>query len=68
MCYDQVCVYFSAAHIFVRGTIAVQRDIDTYNRKLVLKNYEPFISTISKLSKTIIDKSEDWEIVMPSII
>ena len=46
----------------------MQRDIDTHKRKLVLKNYITFISSIPKLNNTIIDKSKDWEIVMPSII
>ena len=68
LCYDQVYVYFSTAYIFVRRTIPVQRDIDTHNTKLVLKNYILFISNIPKLKNTIIDKSKDWEIVMPSMI
>ena len=46
----------------------MQRDIDTHNTKLVLKNYILFISSIPKLKNTIIDKSKDWEIVMPSMI
>ena len=38
---------------------------DAYDKKLALKNNASFSSCISKINNTLIDKAEDFDIVMP---
>ena len=52
------------AYVVVKGTINfTDPNNDAYDKKLALKNNAPFISCISKINNTIIDK--DLDIVMP---
>ena len=57
---------FSDAYIIVKGTITVTNSNDAnYNKKLALKNNVPFTSWISKINNTLIDNTEDLDILMP---
>ena len=48
------------------GTITVTRPGSImYDKKLALKNNAPFTSCISKINNTLIDNTEDLDIVMP---
>ena len=56
---------FSDWYIVVKGTITViDRNNDTHDKKLAFKNNAPFVSCISKANNTLIDNSEDLDIVM----
>ena len=57
---------FSDAYIVDQGTItATDANDANYNKKLALKNNAPFTSCISKINNTLIDNTEDLDIVMP---
>ena len=57
---------YSDAYIVVKRTITVaDRNNGAYDKKLAFKNNEPFISCISKINNTLIDISEDLDIVTP---
>ena len=57
---------FTDAYIVVKGTITVTDPNDANcNKKLALKNNAPFTSCNSKLNNTLIDNTEDLDIVMP---
>ena len=57
---------YSDAYIVVKRTITVtDPDNDAYDKELTLKNNAPFVSCILKLNNTLIDNSEDLDIVMP---
>ena len=59
------CTY-SDAYIVVKGTITDTKPNSVlYDKRLVFKNNAPFVSCISKLNNTLIDNSEDLDIVMP---
>ena len=62
---SDLCDY-SDAYIVVKGVITVEGAVnrDGQIRKLVLKNNAPFISCISKIDNTLIDNTEDLDIVM----
>ena len=40
-------------------------DNDAYGKKLAFQNNAPFVSCISKINNTLIDNTEDLDIVMP---
>ena len=62
---SNLCDY-SDAYIVVKGTITVTRPNSVlYVQKLAFKNNAPFVSCISKINNTLIDNSEDLDIVMP---
>ena len=57
---------YSDAYIIVTGKIAVTNpNNDVYDKKLALKNNAPFTSCISKINNTLIDNTEDLDIVIP---
>ena len=58
---------FSDAYIIVKGTITVEggRNNSRKNRPLTFKNNAPCISCISKINNTLIDYTEDLDVVMP---
>ena len=59
-------MWFSDAYIVVKGTITVANPNNSaYDKKLAFKNNAPFISCISKFKGTLIDNTEDLDIVMP---
>ena len=62
---SDLCDY-SDAYIVVKGKITVTNpNNNAYDKKLALKNNAPFLSCISKINDTLIDKAEDLDIVMP---
>ena len=68
MSQSDLCDY-SDVYIVVKETITVQtesnRDIDGYNRDLILNNSASFTNCISKINDVLIDNAEDLDIVMP---
>ena len=63
---SDLCDY-SDTYIVVKGTITVtDPHNDAYNKKLDLQNNAPFISCITKINDTLIDNTEDLDIVMPT--
>ena len=57
---------YSDTYIVVKGTIPVtDPDNDAYDKELTLKDNAPFVSSILKINNTLIDNSEDLDIVMP---
>ena len=62
---SDLCDY-SDAYIVVKGTITVTRPNSVlYDKKLAFTNKAPFTSCISKINNTLIDNSEDLDVVMP---
>ena len=58
----------SDAYIVVKKIVTVstnERDRDEMNRQVILKNYAPFISCISKINVVLVENAEDLDIVMP---
>ena len=56
----------SDAYIVAEGTITIRKgDNAAYDNKLAFKNHAPFIGCISKINNTLIDNTEDLDIVMP---
>ena len=57
---------FSDAYIVVKGRIAVTgtSNKSRKNTPLAFKNNKPFISCISKINNTLIDNTEDLDVVM----
>ena len=61
---SDLCDY-SDAYIVVKGTITVTNPNSAlYNKKLAFKNNAQFTSCISKINNTLIDNTEDPDIVM----
>ena len=58
---------FSDAYIVVKGRIAVTgtSNKSRKNTPLAFKNNKPFISCISKINNTLIDNTEDLDVVTP---
>ena len=57
---------FSDAYIVVKETIVVTNPHnDAYKKELAFKNNAPFVSSISKINKTLIDNAEYLDFVMP---
>ena len=57
---------FRDVYIVVKEIITVTNpDNNAYDKKLVFKNHEPFVSCISKIDNTLIDNAEDLDTVMP---
>ena len=57
---------FSDAYIVVKGTITVTNpDNNAYDKKIHFKNNVLFVSCISKLNNTLIDNTEDLDVVIP---
>ena len=57
---------YSDTYIVAKGTITVtDPDNDAYDKELTLKDNAPFVSSILKINNTLIDNSEDLDIVMP---
>ena len=62
---SDLCNY-SDAYIVVEGTVAVaDPNNNAYDKKLAFKNNAPFNSCITKINNTLIDNTEDLDIVMP---
>ena len=70
---SNLCDY-SDAYISVKGTITVtapgvNNDVnnvrDKRNRLLILKNYAPFVSCITRINGELIEDADDLDIVMP---
>ena len=67
---SSLCDY-SDAYIIVKGNIAVNNTADVgaatnnTNKKLIFKNYAPFINCISKINNTEVDNAECIDIVIP---
>ena len=62
---SDLCDY-NETYIVAKGVVTVLGgNNDAYEKKLVFKNNEPFISCISKINNTLIDNAEDLDIVMP---
>ena len=62
---SDLCDY-SDAYIVVKGTITVtDPNVAAYDDKLAFKNNTPFISCISNINNTLVDNTEDLDIVMP---
>ena len=50
----------------MKGTITVTNpNNDAYDKKLGFKNNALFVSCISKISNTFIDKAEDLDVIRP---
>ena len=50
----------------MKGTITVTNaNNDAYGKKLGFKNNALFVSCISKISNTFIDKAEDLDVIQP---
>ena len=61
---SDLCDY-SDAYIVVKGTSTVtDPNSALYNKKLAFKNNAQFTSCISKINNTLIDNTEDLDIVM----
>ena len=57
---------FSDAYIVVKGTITVTNpDNNAYDKKIHFKNNVLFVSCNSKLNNTLIDNTEDLDVVIP---
>ena len=57
---------FSVAYIVVTGKIIVENpNNNAYDKKLAFKNNALFISCISKINNTLIDNTEDLDVIMP---
>ena len=57
---------FSDPDIVVKGTVTVtDPNNNAYDKKLAFKNNASFMSCISKINNTLIDDTEDLDIVMP---
>ena len=57
---------FSDEYIVVKATITVTvPSNDAYDKKLAFENNAPFVSFISKINNTLIDDTENLDIVMP---
>ena len=66
--WSELCDYSDAcdAYLVVRGTINVtDPSNNAYDKKLAFENNAPFISSITKINNTLVDKAEDLDIVMP---
>ena len=68
---SDLCDYADAS-ILVNGTITVigiingaENEINRRNRPLILKNYAPFVSCITKINNELIEDAENLDIVMP---
>ena len=66
MLISDLCDY-SDAYIFVKGTVKVRTtpNTDIAQKGVAFKNNAPFRSSITKVHGTLIDYSEDLNIVMP---
>ena len=67
---SSLCVY-SDAYILVKGTITVNNTaaadaaVNNAIKKVIFKNYAPFINCMSEINNTQIDNAKDIDIVMP---
>ena len=62
---SNLCDY-SNAYIVAKGMITVTRlNNDAYDKKLSFKNNALFISCTSKINNTLIDSTEDLDIIIP---
>ena len=63
---SDLCDY-SGAYIVVKGRISVRatENTDTGRKDIAFKNNAPFRSCITKVNNTLMDNSEDLDIVMP---
>ena len=61
----------SDAYILVKGTIAVRNmvaagaAVNNTNKKVILKNYNPFTKCISEISNIQVNDTENIDVVMP---
>ena len=66
---SSLCDY-SGAYILVKGTITVPNtaaadgNINSANKKVILKNYAPFANYISEINNTQIDNTKDIDVVI----
>ena len=61
---------FSDAYIVLKGTTTVEGDDNDKNRNKTInvKNNAPFPSYVSKINNTFIDKTEDLDMSMYSLL
>ena len=65
---SDLCDY-SDTYIVVKGKItATNPNNNAFDKKLALKNNAPFTSCILKINNTLIDNTEDFDIVMPNTV
>ena len=65
---SDLCDY-SDTYIVVKGKItATNPNNNAFDKKLALKNNAPFTSCILKINNTLIDNTEDLDIVMPNTV
>ena len=62
---SDLCDY-GDTYIVVKGTITVEdtNPVNRRNKKLTLNDIAPFIKSVSKIDKTLIDNAEDLDIVI----
>ena len=63
---------YSDTYVLVKGTVTVngvvsgaENEILRRNRPLILKNYAPFVSCMTKINNEFIEDADDLDIVMP---
>ena len=57
---------YSDTYIIFEGKITVANpDNDEYGKKLALNYNPPFLRCVSKVNSTLIDNTEDLDVVMP---
>ena len=64
---SDLCDY-SDAYIVVKGIVTVSADRrvrEEINRQVILENYAPFISCISKINGVFVENAEDLDVVAP---
>ena len=57
--------YYGDTYILVEGTIKVAPAPNTANKKVIFKNYAPFINCISRINSTQVDDAHDIGVVIP---
>ena len=55
---------FSDAYIVLKGNIVNNKENAKRNKSVAFKNNAPFINCISKTNETLIDNTEDLDVVM----
>ena len=62
---------YSDAYILVKGTITVNNiaaadaDANNTNKKVIFKNWAPFINCINEINNTQVENAKDIDIMMP---
>ena len=64
-CYTYDTYILFKGTITVPNTAAANANANNANKKVIFKNYAPFINCISEIKHTQIDNAKDIDIVMP---